>query len=218
MHTLTQNIRTRTSELCCRRTVAALEKHEFTAVYCATAADAAAHILNAASEATSVGFGGSMSVQGLDIEATLAARGVEILNHGDPALPIEEKIAIMRRQQTCDLFVCGVNALTTSGEIVNIDGVGNRVAATLFGPRRTILVAGRNKIVHGDSADAIRRVKAESSPQNCVRLDKNTPCAKTGICANCDVPDRICRITVILDRKPSRSDVIVLVVNEDMGF
>jgi hypothetical protein len=124
----------------------------------------------------------------------------------------------MRRQQTCDVFICGVNAVTASGEIVNVDGVGNRVAASIFGPGRIVLVAGRNKIVEGGVAEALRRVKDVAAPGNTIRLNKNTPCARTGVCSDCDSPDRICRVTVILDRKPSRSDIAVLVVDADLGL
>jgi hypothetical protein len=159
-----------------------------------------------------------MSVADLDIAGKLAAQGAELLIHGNPALSPEERTSIMKRQQTCDLFLSGVNALTVGGEIVNIDGVGNRVAATIFGPGKIILVAGVNKIVHGDVSDALKRVKAGAAPQNAVRLSKKTPCAKTGVCADCSSPERICNVTVILERKPSRSDITVLVVNEDMGY
>ncbi len=218
MNKIAPDITNRVSELVCRRTVDALEKHAFTAVYCASAAEAVDYLVKSAAQAKTIGFGGSLSIGDLDINDQLAASGAEFLIHGNPALSPEERTFIMRRQQTCDLFLCGVNAVTTSGEIVNIDGVGNRVSASIFGPSKIIMIAGRNKIVDGDVTDAIRRVKAYASPANAVRLNKNTPCAKTGSCSNCDSPDRICRVTVILDRKPSRSDITVLVVNEDMGF
>ena len=214
----TSEVRNRTSALVCRRTVENLVKHNFDAVYCDSAQDAAEFILRCAATAKTIGFGGSMSVADLDINEKLAANGAELLVHGNPDLTPDQRVGIMRRQQTCDLFLAGVNALTVSGEIVNIDGVGNRVSASIYGPGKIILVAGRNKIVHGDVADALRRIKACSAPQNAVRLGKNTPCAKTGVCADCSSPERICNVTVILERKPSRSDITVLVVNEDMGY
>ena len=87
-----------------------------------------------------------------------------------------------------------------------------------FGPKTVIVVAGRNKLVDGTIDDAIRRVKDWASPPNAKRLNFNTPCAKTGFCCDCNSPDRICRITTIIDRKPRRTDLRVLVVNEDMGL
>jgi hypothetical protein len=144
--------------------------------------------------------------------------GKEILNHGLSGLTPEERMTIMRRQLTCDLFLTGTNAVTLSGWLVNIDGNGNRVAAMFFGPKKVIVVAGRNKIVDGDLQDAIDRIKNWASPPNAKRLNYNTPCAKTGFCSNCNSPERICRVTTIIDRKPRVMDIRVLVVNEDMGL
>ena len=218
MKDTTSEVKKRTAALVCRKTVGNLLKHNFDALYCETADDAADFILRCAATAKTIGFGGSMSVSALDLNEKLSAAGAELLIHGNPDLTPDQKLRIMKRQQTCDLFIAGVNALTVNGEIVNIDGVGNRVSASIYGPAKIILVAGSNKIVHGDVADALKRIKTCSAPQNAVRLGKNTPCAKTGVCADCDSPERICNVTVILERKPSRSDITVLVVNEDMGY
>ena len=207
-----------TSEKKCRRLVENLAKKHFTAVYCATAQEAADYILKEAGAAVSVGFGGSLSVADLKLTTPLAAQGKEILNHGFPDLAPEQRMAIMKRQQTCDLFLTGTNAVTLDGCLVNIDGNGNRVAAMIYGPSKVIVVAGRNKIVEGDVNDAIRRVKNLSAPPNAARLSKQTPCAATGFCADCDSPQRICHITTIIDSKPSLTDMHVLVVNEDMGL
>jgi hypothetical protein len=87
-----------------------------------------------------------------------------------------------------------------------------------FGPKKVIVVAGRNKLVDGDIAAAVKRIKDSASPPNARRLNYNTPCAKTGFCCDCNSPDRICRITTVIDRKPRLTDVHVLVVNEDMGL
>ena len=100
----------------------------------------------------------------------------------------------------------------------HIDGNGNRVAAMIYGPSKVIVVAGRNKIVEGDVGDAIRRIKDKSAPPNAMRLGKQTPCAATGFCCDCDAPQRICHVTTIIDSKPSLTDFHVLVVNEDMGL
>lgn len=207
-----------TAEKKCRKVVENLARHRFTAVYCATAQEAADYILKQAETARTVGFGGSLSVADLKLTATLAEQGKEILNHGFPELTPEQKQTIMKRQQTCDLFLSGTNAVTLDGVLVNIDGNGNRVAAMIYGPSKVIVVAGRNKIVEGDIADAIRRIKDKSAPPNAMRLNKQTPCAVTGCCADCDSPQRICNVTTIIERKPSSTDFHVLVVNEDMGL
>jgi L-lactate utilization protein LutB len=206
------------SEKKCRKLVENLARRHFTAVYCATAREAAEYILKEAEGAASVGFGGSLSVADLKLTTPLAEKGKEILNHGFPDLTPEQRTAIMKRQQTCDLFLTGTNAVTLDGCLVNIDGNGNRVAAMIYGPSKVIVVAGRNKIVEGDVGEAIRRIKVKAAPPNAARLGKQTPCASTGFCADCDSPQRICHVTTIIDSKPSQTDVHVLVVNEDMGL
>jgi hypothetical protein len=159
-----------------------------------------------------------MSIVGLEVEARLREMGREILNHANPALSRDERMDVMRRQLTCDLFLSGTNALTLSGELVNIDATGNRAAAMFFGPRKVVVVAGRNKLVDGTAHDAIQRVKNWATPPNAKRLNFKTPCASTGFCSDCNSPDRLCRVTTIIDRKPRFTDLRVLVVNADLGF
>jgi L-lactate utilization protein LutB len=202
----------------CRKVVESLAKRGFKAQFCVNGEEAAAYILEQAKEAQNVGFGGSLSVADLDLTIALTEQGKEIINHGFPNLTPEQKVIAMRRQLTCDLFLTGTNAVTLDGVLVNIDGNGNRVASMMFGPKKVIVVVGRNKIVDGSAEDAIARIKEWASPPNAMRLSKQTPCAVTGICSDCDSPQRICRITTILDRKPTLTDIHVLVVNEDMGL
>lgn len=202
----------------CKKAVQSLEKNGFTAVYCATGQEAHDYIIKEAADALSIGFGGSLTVGDLKVADLLAEKGKEILNHSQPGLSLEEKVAILRRQLTCDLFLTGTNAVTLTGFLVNIDGVGNRVGSMLFGPKKVIVTAGRNKLVDGDINDAIKRIKHWASPPNAKRLNYATPCAQTGFCSDCNSPDRICRITTVIDRKPRLTDIRVLVVNEDMGL
>ncbi|HIJ81027.1 MAG TPA: lactate utilization protein [Desulfuromonadales bacterium] len=207
-----------THEQKCRKAVASLEKNGFAAQFCPTPAAAAEYIIESAADADSIGFGGSMSVVSLGVEQILREQGKRILNHASPEFSRDEKMEIMRQQLTCDLFLSGCNALTLNGELVNIDATGNRVAAMFFGPRRVIVVAGRNKLVDGTTHDAINRVRNWATPPNSKRLNFNTPCCTTGFCSNCNSPDRLCRVTTIIDRRPRFTDLRVLVVNADMGF
>jgi L-lactate utilization protein LutB len=207
-----------TYEQKCLKAVAALEKNGFTAMYCATPQAAADYIVAGAVDSATVGFGGSMSIVSLGVEQLLREQGKEIINHAVATLSREERLAIMRRQLTCDLFLSGCNALTLNGELVNIDATGNRVGAMIFGPRKVIVVAGRNKLVDGTVQDAIERVKAWATPPNARRLNFKTPCATSGFCSDCNAPDRLCRVTTVIDRKPRFTDFHVLVVNADMGF
>lgn len=207
-----------TMEKKCHQVVESLAKRGFKAHFCATGQEAATYILAQAQDAQNVGFGGSLSVADLNLTIPLTEQGKEIINHGFPNLTPEQKVVAMRRQLTCDLFLTGTNAVTLEGILVNIDGNGNRVGAMIFGPKKVIIVVGRNKIVDGSAEDAIARIKEWASPPNAMRLSKQTPCAVTGICSDCDSPQRICRVTTILDRKPTLTDIHVLVVNEDMGL
>ncbi|NTV50713.1 MAG: lactate utilization protein [Geobacteraceae bacterium] len=215
---MTEDLTYWTHEQKCLKAVESLAKNSFTALYCPTPQAAADYIITNAADSVTVGFGGSMSIVSLGVEQRLQEQGKEILNHASPALSRDEKMEIMRRQLTCDLFLSGCNALTLNGELVNIDATGNRVAAMFFGPRRVIVVAGRNKLVDGTPQNAIERVKAWATPPNSKRLNFKTPCADTGFCSDCNSPDRLCRVTTIIDRKPRFTDLHVLIVNADMGF
>jgi len=200
------------------RTAAALKQHDFNVATAANADEARAFILAFAQGAKTIGQCGSVTIAALDIIPELA-KFAKILNHGAPDLTPEQRADTMLRQQTCDLMLCSANAVSTNGEIVNIDGVGNRVSASIFGPKKTLLVVGRNKIAEGGVAEALKRAKDFACPPNAHRVGRTTtPCVATGKCHDCNSPERICRVTVIMERKPSRSDITVLLVNEDLGF
>ncbi len=185
-----------------RRTVEALMRRGYDAAFAATKDEAAALVMKEAEAAQSVGWGGSESIKALGVREALAAAGKEIRDH----------------QTQMDLFLLSANAMTEDGVIVNIDGTGNRVAASIYGPRRVVYVVGRNKIVHGGILEAVGRAKRCACGPNCRRLGKRTPCAETGLCADCDSPDRICKVTAVFERCPSRTSTLVIVVDEDLGY
>lgn len=197
---------------------AALEKRGFEASVCRDKSEAIAVLVAEIDKVRSVGFGGSVTVKELGIPELAKAKGKQVLRHGDPTLSFEERMATMRGELQCDLFLLSANALTADGRIVNIDGNGNRVAASIFGPRRVVYVVGRNKIVNGGLDAAIERIKRNACPANCRRLAKKTPCAATGECADCSSPDRICKVTVVFDRCPTKTPTLVLLVDEDLGY
>jgi hypothetical protein len=201
----------------CLKVVNALRKNGFTAVYCATRQEAYENIISEAQNAVTVGFGGSISVEELELIPELNQMGKAILQHNRPGLSPEEQLDIRHSQLSCDLFLTGSNAVTMDGKLVNIDGIGNRVAAMTFGPRKVVVVAGRNKITENVDA-ALKRIQYLAAPANAHRLNKQLPCAVTGSCSDCNSPERICRITVIIDHMPLLSDITVLIVNDDMGY
>ena len=184
------------------KTVAALKRRGYGAVAVATRDEAKALVLKEAEGAASVGWGGSETIKEIGVRAALESSGKEIRDH----------------QTQMDLFLLSANAMTEDGIIVNIDGTGNRVAASIFGPKRVVYVVGRNKIVAGGVIEAIRRAKKCACPPNCRRLAKKTPCAELGVCADCDSPDRICKVTAVFDRCPTHTSTLVVIVNEDLGY
>ncbi len=129
----------------------------------------------------------------------------------------EEVGEIMRKAFVSDTFLTSSNAITEEGELYNVDGNGNRVSAMIFGPAQVIVVAGENKIVR-DLKEAAERVESVAAPMNTVRLEKNTPCAKTGKCGHCRSEDRICcsYVTLAQQRVPDRIKVII--VGEKLGY
>lgn len=198
----------------------ALRGRGFDVEVCATREEARERVLALAQEAKSVGFGGSLSVACLNLTRTLREQGKEILNHGFPDLTPEQKLDIMRRQLTCDCFLSSANALTDDGILVNIDGNGNRVASMIFGPKQVVLVIGRNKVVTGGVHAALARIAEVAGPVNAHRLNRKTPCAVTGSCAQCAgaCPESICRVASIMKQRPGCTPTTVLLVNEDLGL
>jgi hypothetical protein len=130
---------------------------------------------------------------------------------------MEERFELSRKALTSDVFVASTNALTEDGKLLNVDATGNRVAAMFFGPKKVIIVAGVNKIVKDIDA-AEKRVREWAAPQNAKRLNRKTPCAETGVCADCRSPQRICNIYVTLAKRPSRTEVVVILVGENLGL
>ena len=186
----------------CQKLVESLKKRGFEAEYAASHGDAVSLVLAEAVNAMSVGWGGSETVKELGLREAMADAGKDIRDH----------------QLEMDLFLLSANAVTLDGRIVNIDGRGNRVAASIAGPKRVVYLIGRNKIVDGGIDAAIERVKRFACAPNCRRLGKRTPCAETGVCADCDSPDRICKVTAVFDRKPTGISAKVIVVDSDLGY
>lgn len=199
------------------KTVAALIKNNFQATYCQTRQEAVEQILALIPVEETVGVGGSWTVGELGLLDKLAARGNTMFNHGLPDLSAETRVELRRKQLTCDVFLTGTNAVTMDGRLVNTDGVGNRVASMIFGPKKVVIVVGVNKIVK-DIAEAERRIQLYAAPINNKRLNTVNPCIRTGECMDCQGPTRICNVTTIMNKRPVLTDIHVVVVGEDLGF
>ncbi|MBU1169742.1 MAG: lactate utilization protein [Proteobacteria bacterium] len=163
------------------------------------------------------GFGGSDTINALGIKERLKDMGKRIFDHNEEGLSFETSLEYRKKQSNCDCFLCSANALSQTGEIVNMDGIGNRINAMTFGPKKVIIVAGINKVTQ-DLDSAIRRIREVAAPMRAKSLGADTPCALTGRCADCNAPMRICNITSILHRKPMLTDISIIVVNEEMGY
>ena len=205
------------TQIIAETTCTALKANGFDTHYAKTRHDALSYLESILIPGMTVGMGGSMTLSELGISALLENHNVTILDHSRKDLSREQKMEIMRAQLTSDLFLASANAITISGEIFNIDGNGNRIAALTFGPKKTIVFAGINKIVRNlDEAES--RCKMIASPMNNKRLDKPNPCTKTGICVDCHTDTRICRIYSVLKRRPSSSDYTVVIIGEKLGY
>ncbi len=200
-----------------KRAVEKLVAHDFKAIYAETTEKAIQELWKHLSPKQRIGVGGSVTIRGLGILEKLEAQGYTIDDHWKPGLSTENILEVRKSQMTSDLFLSSANAITLNGELVNIDGIGNRVNSINFGPGKVILVAGFNKIVK-DVQEAIERIKNVAAPLNARRLNIDVPCAKAGKCVDCNSPNRICRVVVIHERKPSWTDILIILVGEELGF
>lgn len=193
-----------------------LEKRFMEGYYCETKEEAKTLALSLIPEGSSASFGGSMTLEDSGILKELRQRKDLTLYDRSTASNSEEVKEILHNALSCDYYLMSSNAITTDGELVNIDGNGNRVAALIYGPEHIIIIAGMNKIVK-DVEEGITRTRNTASPQNCIRLGIPTPCSVNGVCGNC-LSHTICDQIVITraSRVPKRIKVIL--VGEELGF
>ena len=135
----------------------------------------------------------------------------------DKTISFDEQMERRRRSLLVDFFITGTNAVTEDGQLVNLDMLGNRVAALTFGPRHVVVLLGRNKIVPS-LEEAMFRVKNIAAPANAMRLDKKTPCVKTSYCEECKSPERICNTWTITEKSFPKGRVRVVLINQDLGL
>lgn len=172
----------------------------------------AADYLDAAIDGTSVGFGGSVTLDQMGLYDRLGAHN-DVFWHWKAA----DKAEAQRSSMTADHYIASVNGLAETGELLNIDGVGNRVSATLFGHKKVWFVVGRNKLAP-TYEEALWRARNIAAPQNARRLGKRTPCAIKGDhCYDCKSPERICGALTVLWQKMSGMEMEVVLVDQELG-
>jgi len=194
----------------------ALEKNGMKA-YLVEDAQAARELVNAMiKDHETVCDGGTMTLQETGILDMLNHRDLVFHSHSDPTMTREQSDAEARKAFSADTFIASTNAVTLQGELVNIDGHGNRVSAMIFGPKQVIIVAGYNKIVEDEEA-AKKRIREIAAPANSVRLHKQTPCSKTGSCQDCYSKDRICSsyVKISYDKEDR---IRVILIAEAYGY
>ncbi len=198
-------------------TVAAFKKHDFDARPFQSKEDVAQFIMAAAADCKTVGIAGTHTVRALGVLPMLEQAGKTLYDHWkfQPGTP--EELDCRKKQMTCDLFLSSANAVTMTGEIVNRDGCGNRINAMTFGPGKVIIVVGRNKITT-DLDAAFERIEFTAAPIRAISLNRKTPCASAGLCMDCDSPQRICRITSVIHRKPMMTNITVAIIDEELGY
>ena len=200
----------------CQKLISALEKRAIHGYYAENKEEALKLALSLIPEGSSVGYGGSMTLDQIGLKTALDNEKYSLIRR-ELAKDPEEKHQIYIRIYGSDVFITSANAVSEDGIIVNIDGVGNRLSAICYGPKKVIFIIGANKISK-DLDSAILRARNTAAPANCARLNLSTPCQKTGSCVNCLDPQTICSEFLVTRccRIPDRMHVIV--VNEDLGY
>ncbi len=194
-----------------------LKKHDFEALFAVDRLAACEEILKRVPSDKTIGVGGSVTIREIGIIDKLKKQGNIIYDHWQDDLSKEESLRIRKTQQSSNIYLTSANAITITGEIINIDGFCNRISTMAFGPDEVIFVAGKNKLVR-DVKEGIERVKNIAAPMNAKRFGADTPCATLGRCVDCNSPQRICRGTLILERRPFATKMLVIIVMEDLGF
>lgn len=202
--------------VCGATVVKNLQRRGFDAYYCADKEAALAKALELISETDVVAWGGSVTLAEVGLLDAVKKRNPVI--DRDTAKNAEEKTELMRKALLCDTFIMSSNAITSDGQLINIDGNGNRVAALIFGPKQVVVIAGVNKIA-GSFEAAMDRARNIAAPINAQRFaGLATPCAKTGLCADCQSPDSICAQFVVTRRCRTKGRIKVILVGESLGF
>lgn len=211
-----------------KRTAKALEGNNFTAAVVETGEDVLKLVRQIVPAGASTASGGSVTLLECGIEGFLR-KETDYLDRWDKSLTDEERRKADGRIHMCDFYFASANAITEHGEIYQVDGRSNRIANLVFGPEKVVIVAGMNKVVP-DLAAAVERVKRTAAPANAIRLDRDSHCAKTGVCVSPGCDPRhlmhradcgeatICRNTLIMGRQQVKGRVTVILVMEDLGY
>lgn len=193
-----------------------LRARHFEAFYCANKEQALTKALELIPKGVSVGWGGALSAQQIGLIDALNAGEYNAIDRDQTNTP-EEREQAMKKCLLADVFVTGANAISLDGQMVNIDGNGNRVAAIVYGPGSVVVIAGMNKVVD-TLENAVTRARTVAAPMNKQRFALETPCEVTGACANCKSEGCICNQILITRNCKPAGRIKFILVGEDLGF
>lgn len=195
-----------------------LEKRRMEGSYASTAAQAKEEILAMIPQGATVFRCGSMTATGMGLWEDIANLSeVKLIDPYQPELKPEEGLELRCQGLTADVMVASSNAITLDGKLVNLDGMGNRVAAITFGPKKVILLVGMNKVA-SDLESAMARVKHRAAPINNIRYGLKNPCVETGLCSDCRSPQRICNMWSIIEGHMIEGRIHVKLIGENLGY
>lgn len=216
----------------CKTAVKNLAKNNFEAHYCDTVEEARKLVLSLIPDNGIIGCGDSHTIFALELDEEFVAKNcVAIphtcavnnyaLEHNSPGFKVignkDETREILMQYLVANVFMLGANAITIDGQIINIDGTGNRIAGSLFGSDRIIIIAGANKIVE-DLDAGLKRIHYVAAQMNNIKYNNDLACNLSGKCNDCSSPERNCNITSIIHKKPVDSDFHVILIAEELGF
>ncbi len=199
------------------RVITNLQKNNMNGYFVQSKEEALEKIKSLMKEEDTVAVGGSMTLLEMGAIELLKEGNYNFLDRDVDGLTYEEIKKIYRKSFSADSYLTSTNAITEEGELYNVDGKGNRVAAMIYGPDKVIVVAGINKIVRNID-EAIMRNRECAAPANAKRLNKKTPCVEVGYCMDCKSKDRICSEYVVIRRQETPQRIHVIIVNEQLGY
>ena len=204
------------------KTIAALRSNHFDVLYVKRSKQALQKILERIPSKAVVGAGDSLTLKQIGVFEELERKGYQLFWPFHKSVPRNRRTDVARKALLADIFLTGSNAVTMDGKIVNVDSSGNRVAGMIFGPKKVIIVVGVNKIVE-NVEKAFERIRNVAAPLNAERIREERgwellPCVEAGTCVDCNAENRICNITVIIEKKPRAIDTTVMIVGETLGL
>ena len=193
-----------------------LNRRNMDAFYCPDGASAVKKAMSLIRKGSTVSFGGSMTLTECGMMDALHSADIKLLDRARAKTP-EETTDIYHQALSADYYLMSSNAVTLDGQLVNVDGNGNRVAALIYGPAQVILMVGMNKVVK-DVDSAYKRIHTLTAPTNAMRLSLKTPCQASGVCRDCTSPDCICAQTVITRYSRAKGRITVILIGETLGY